>query len=183
MDANVTYMYSYPVRNRFSITSHCFSYRRYQTPQCLEKSVVLDENDELWVELRHQHIAVVSTLVTQNLKRFTESKHMSHSKFTTMFPGRWASELNWVCVCVHILQRINKPSETYRSWYVKCLSISASLQGIPRFYIWPRIAWKRTPDTWIICAKWNKNLPPDRTQTVKKSRIICAICCPSYWTW
>ncbi|CAH2100223.1 unnamed protein product [Euphydryas editha] len=49
---------------------------RYEASQGHMKEVLLDENDELWVELRHQHIAVVSTSVTKNLKKFTESKRM-----------------------------------------------------------------------------------------------------------
>ncbi|KAG6465152.1 hypothetical protein O3G_MSEX014967, partial [Manduca sexta] len=49
---------------------------RYEASQGQLKEVLLDENDELWVELRHQHIAVVSTSVTKNLKKFTESKRI-----------------------------------------------------------------------------------------------------------
>lgn len=49
---------------------------RYDASQGQFKEVLLDENDDLWVELRHQHIAVVSTSVTKNLKKFTDSKRM-----------------------------------------------------------------------------------------------------------
>lgn len=59
-------------------------YKYVPSPNAPEKEVLLDENDELWVELRHQHIAVVSTSVTQNLKKFTDSKRMNSADKASM---------------------------------------------------------------------------------------------------
>lgn len=57
---------------------------RYEASAGSVKEVLLDENDELWVELRHQHIAIVSQSVTKNLKKFTDSKRMTQSDKQSM---------------------------------------------------------------------------------------------------
>lgn len=45
-----------------------------------EKEVLLDENDDIWAELRHQHIAVVSQGVPKAFKKLMENKRINSDK-------------------------------------------------------------------------------------------------------
>ncbi|CAF1228977.1 unnamed protein product [Rotaria magnacalcarata] len=47
-----------------------------------KQKVLLDENDELWTELRHQHIAVVTQSITKKIKDFAVQKRVKESDRT-----------------------------------------------------------------------------------------------------
>merc|ERR1711902_338634 len=55
---------------------------KYEANEGQMKEVILDENDDLWVEMRHKHIAVVSQSVTQMIKKMPQHQK-ELAKFST----------------------------------------------------------------------------------------------------
>ncbi|KAL8562987.1 Syntaxin-binding protein 1 [Nucella lapillus] len=62
------------------IENDVYKYENTNGNEVQEKEALLDDNDELWVELRHQHMAIVSQQVTSKLKQFAQSKRMGGSE-------------------------------------------------------------------------------------------------------
>lgn len=85
---------------------------KYTTSLDAPKEVILDENDDLWDELRHQHIADVSTLVQQKFKKFRDDKKIISStgqnqrKYYTWF-GPKAIKLKNIHYFVYIIHFVH----------------------------------------------------------------------------
>ncbi|XP_040919569.1 syntaxin-binding protein 2 isoform X2 [Toxotes jaculatrix] len=58
------------------IKQDIYTYQTTGIGNSKEREVLLDEDDELWVQLRHMHIANVTKKVTELLRTFCESKRM-----------------------------------------------------------------------------------------------------------
>merc|ERR550534_1923457 len=55
-----------------------------QAGQMQDKEALLDESDDIWVEMKHNHIAVVTQQVTKKLKDFAKEKRMASSDKASM---------------------------------------------------------------------------------------------------
>ncbi|XP_058508867.1 syntaxin-binding protein 2 isoform X1 [Solea solea] len=64
------------VYDLLDIKQDIYTYQTTGIGNSKEREVLLDEDDELWVQLRHMHIADVTKKVTELLRTFCESKRM-----------------------------------------------------------------------------------------------------------
>ncbi|MBZ3877914.1 Syntaxin-binding protein 2 [Sciurus carolinensis] len=62
------------------IEQDTYRYETTRLSEAREMAVLLDEDNDLWVELRHMHIADVSKRVMELLKTFCESKRLTTDK-------------------------------------------------------------------------------------------------------
>ncbi|CAM2109669.1 unnamed protein product [Caretta caretta] len=72
-----------------SIEKDTYKYETMGISDSQEKVALLDEDDELWVQLRHMHIADVSKKVTELLRTFCESKRLTTDKGAPCAGSGW----------------------------------------------------------------------------------------------
>ncbi|KAJ8345291.1 hypothetical protein SKAU_G00294840 [Synaphobranchus kaupii] len=68
------------VHDLLDINQDIYRYQSSGLGDSREKEALLDEDDDLWVQLRHMHIADVTKMVSELLRKFCESKRMCTDK-------------------------------------------------------------------------------------------------------